>query len=341
VLSVAVLPAIGVQGASLVRAEFSEHERRLRPRIADTARRLWGLYAALSLLQTGLMIAGGVGGFDAVCHTFASISGGGFSTHSDSVAAFHSPYIEWVITLFMILGGVNFALMYGAVAGGRLRALARDPELRWYLGTFAAVTAIVALGLWTSGPMDWPGRRVVRAAAFNTASMLTTTGFATADFAAWPPLSHLGLVAVMFIGGCAGSTSGSLKSIRVTILWRIAWREIRLLIRPRQVIALRVGEHDIDRDRIAATVGFVVLYLTCWLAGTAIIAATGLDLLTASTATAACVGNIGPGLGAAGPACNFGEFAPLAKLTLGGLMLLGRLEIYSVILLFAPRTWSQ
>lgn len=339
VLSVAFLPALGVKGASLVRAEFSEHERRLQPRIADTARRLWGLYLGLTMLQIVLMVLGGVSGFDAVCHTFATISGGGFSTHSDSVAAFHSPYIEWVVTIFMIVGGVNFALMYGALARGRIRALLRDPELRFYLGTFGVATAAVATGLWLNAGVPGSIPAVVRAAAFNTASMLTTTGFATTDFALWPPLCHLALVAVMFIGGCAGSTSGSIKSIRVSIACRIAWREIRLLLRPRQVIPLLVGDHIVDRERASATTAFIVLYMACFLIGTTIVAATGLDLLTAGTASAACLGNIGPGLGAAGPATNFGALAPVAKATLGMLMLLGRLEIYSVILLLAPKMW--
>lgn len=353
VLSVAVLPALGARGSSLVRAEFAGHSHRLRPRIASTARLLWGLYCGLTLAEVGLLWLGPMDLHESFCHAFTTVSTGGFSTNGGSIGGFDSPYTEWVVTLFMFCGGTNFALLFAVAVQWRFRRGWRDQEWRLYAGACLAITVLLAAGLWWSGQGFETG---LRHAAFQTVSIVTTTGFGTDDYTIWLPWCQVLILACFFMGGCVGSTGGSVKIARVLIALKVAAREIRHMLRPRAVLPLRMGDQTLETDTITAAISYLVLYGLTVGVGTFALAFAGVgtsaeaatatsaisdQLWTALTASASCVGNIGPGFGGVGPSSHYGGFSDTAKWICSALMLLGRLEIYSVLLLLLPRTWRR
>ena len=285
-------------------------------------------------------MAGGMSVLDAACHAMSTLATGGFSTRILSVADFRSPYLEWVITAFMWIGGVNFVLIYTATVRGRPRRLLRDPEFRVYAAVALCATAACTVMLGLAGHPGSPWRHL-RLAAFQVASCGTSTGFATDDFALWPSFGQGLLLVLMVLGGCVGSTSGALKVSRVVVAAKVAWREARLMLSPRAVIPLRLGDEPVEREAVQAVLGFMLWYGAALVIGTLVVAATGLTLVGACSGVVACLGNAGPGLAEVGPMANFSACHPIAKWTLSGLMLLGRLEIYCVILLFVPATWRR
>lgn len=342
VLAVAVLPYLGVGGMQLFKAEVpGPTPERLRPRIAQTAKLLWYVYAGLSVVQTLLYLLGGMGPFDAVTHTFTTLPTGGFSTKDASVAAFQSPYIHYVTIAFMYAAGVNFALHFRAVSG-RPIAYFRDPEWRFFTGAVLTGAAYLVIANLASGSYAFTGtgaEEAVRSALFQATSITTTTGFVTADYEAWHPASQVFLFALMFVGGMAGSTGGSVKAVRVLLLIKQTGIELRKHLHPRAILLARLGRKPVGEDVLANVVGFVILYVLLFGAGAVIMAMFGMDLVTALGASAATVGNIGPGLGDVGPVDNYGWISQPAMLVLSGLMLVGRLEIYTVLLLFHPDIW--
>ncbi|MDQ7830296.1 MAG: TrkH family potassium uptake protein [Desulfovibrionaceae bacterium] len=339
VLTLAILPFLGVSGMQLYKAEVpGPTPDKLRPRIKDTAATLWGVYLLFSLLQTVLLLFGGMNLFDALCHTFGTMATGGFSTKNASVSAFDSAYIDWVITMFMLLASLNFALHYYVLLG-RPRTMARDPEFRLFVTLYAVFAVLVAVNVLGQYQGD-PGQ-AARYGAFQVASILSTTGFATANFEIWPPLSQCILVLAMFIGGCAGSTAGGMKCMRVMVLGRHAHREIFRLIHPRAVIGVKLGGRVVAPEIIGAMWGFVALWLGLAGISTLVLAACGLDMVTAFTAVLACIGNVGPGFGSVGPMDNYSQLPDAAKWCLILCMLLGRLEIYTVVTLFAPAFYRK
>jgi len=357
VLSVAVLPALGARGSSLVRSEFSGHQQRLRPRIASTARLLWVFYGGLTLVGVALLWCGPMTLHEAFCHTFTCVATGGFSTSGASIAGFDSAYTEWVITVFMFLGGTNFALLYAVWVQRRWRRGWGDPEWRCYVAICLVASLAVTAGLWWGGQGLGDG---LRHATFQVVSIVTTTGFGSDDYTLWAPWCQGVILACFFVGGCVGSTGGSVKVVRVLVALKVAWREVRQMLRPRAVIPLRLGAQALERDTITAAVAYLVLYGLAVGAGTVALAFFGVapeyvdpetsltvvesasgQLWTAFSASASCVGNIGPGFGGVGPAQHYGGFSASSKWTCSGLMLLGRLEIYSVLLLLLPATWKR
>lgn len=335
VLAVAVLPILGVSGFRLMSAEAPGPDvEKLTPRISHTARVFWLIYFGFTVIETSLLMMGGMGAFDAINHTFATLATGGFSTRNASIAAFNSAYIEWVIITFMFLSGVNFALYYRAITG-RFDIIRNNSELKAYVFLFAVAVALVAGSLSYNNEYDGL-EPVFRYGAFQVATLMTSTGFATADYTLWPMLAQGILFLMLFIGGCVGSTSGGIKMMHVSVMMKTAVKQLRSLIYPRGVFPVRLNKKPLDNGIITAISGFVFLYLVFVIISTIIVASGGTNFTTALTASLACIGNIGPGFGGVGPASNFAFLPHYVKLWLAAIMILGRLEIYTVLILFMP-----
>ncbi|MFH1060892.1 MAG: TrkH family potassium uptake protein [Pseudomonadota bacterium] len=338
VLSLAILPLVGVGGMQLYKAEVpSPTPDRLQPRIADTAGVLWKVYALLTGLETLLLMAGGMDWFDALCHAFATLATGGFSTKNASIAAYESPYIEWVVTVFMVLAGMNFSLHYWLLRG-RAKVWLKDEEGRFYLGLTVVASLVIAAGLFLAGSGP---EASLRLAAFQVATILTTTGFATADYSLWPALPLALLIVLMFVGGSAGSTGGGPKIMRVMVVLKQSYYEFLRLVHPRMVTPLRLNGRAVDRQVVASIWSFMGLYLTCFVVTGVVLAALGVDVTTSFFASIACLGNIGPGLGQVGPAGNYAEIPLMGKWVLSLAMIVGRLEIYTVLILLVPEFWRR
>ncbi|MDT8339903.1 MAG: TrkH family potassium uptake protein [Longimicrobiales bacterium] len=343
VLAIAVLPYLGVGGMQLFRAEVpGPTPERLRPRIAQTAKLLWLVYLGMTLAQSLLYRLGGLDWFDAITHTFATLATGGFSTRNDSLAAFPSPFVQYVTILFMYLAGINFALHFRALTG-RLEYF-RDQEWRFLTGIILG-SGLVLAGVNLVGgahPLTTGGvEEAVRTGLFQSTSITTTTGFVSADYEAWLPAGQVILLALMFVGGMAGSTGGGIKAVRVLLLLKHGWLEVRKHLHPRAIFLTRVGRQTVGEGVMANIIGFVLLYLLLLLAGILVLGFMGMDLLTALGASAATVGNIGPGWGAVGATDHYGWMEAPALAVLTFLMLVGRLEIYTVLLLLLPETWRR
>jgi trk system potassium uptake protein TrkH len=338
VLAIAVLPYLGVGGMQLFLAEVpGPTPERLRPRITQTAKLLWLVYFGLTLVQTTLYLIGGMSFFDAINHSFSTLATGGFSTKNASFAAFDSPYLQWVTTVFMALAGANFALHFKAATGRP--AYLRDSEFRLYAGIlFLAALGVAGANLASSGS-EGVGR-ATREAFFQVTSLMTTTGLVVADYERWAPGSQMVLFALLFVGGMAGSTGGGIKTIRVLLLLKQTGNELRKHLHPRAVLLTRVGRQAVREDVLANVVGFVILYLLICLAGALLLGLMGNDPLTAVSASVASLGNVGPGFGALGATDHYGGLSGPELAVVTVLMLVGRLEIYTVLLLFHPETWT-
>jgi trk system potassium uptake protein TrkH len=340
VLSVAILPFVGVGGMQLFKAEVpSPTPDRLAPRITDTASVLWKVYAALTAAEVALLMLGGLGWFDAVCQAFATMATGGFSTKNASIAGFGSSYVEVVVIIFMLLAGMNFTLHFQALWRRRWSAWWRNEEWRTYLYLWAGASLVAALGLdWEAGATAWDA---VRLSTFQAATILTTTGFATTDYALWKPVAVGVLVILMFVGGSAGSTGGGPKVMRVMVVFKQVGAELKRLVHPRVVAPVRLEHHTIDRSIVASVWGFMGAYIACFVLVGIVLTVMGLDLVTSFSASIACLGNIGPGLGSVGPAANYAHLPLAAKWLLSLAMIVGRLEVYTVLVLFLPEFWRD
>lgn len=341
VLVVALLPLVGTGGMQLFRAEMPGPTKdRLTPRIADTAKRLWAVYALLAVSETILLRAAGLPWFDAVCHSFTTVSTGGFSTRAASIRAFNSPAVEWIVIAFMFLGGTNFALHYRGLTG-RFDAYRRDSEFKLYLLLVAAASLVLAGVLRVSGVVATTGA-AIRHASFAATTIATTTGFSTEDFGYWPAVAQMILFLLMFVGSCAGSTTGSIKVVRVLIALRMVGREIYRWMQPDAVMSIKVDRHAVDKPLLVNVLIFIVLYLLAFAVGTlAMSFHFQHDWISAASSVAACLGNIGPGFGAVGPSMNYASVPAAGQMLLSFLMLLGRLELFTVVVLFVPACWRR
>lgn len=341
VLSLAILPFLGVGGMQLFKAEIpGPTVDKLTPRIAQTAKILWVVYLIISAVQTALLMLGGMDLFDSLCHTFGTMATGGFSTRNASVAAFGGAYIEYVITFFMVVAGANFSLHYHALRGN-LHVYWRSHEFRFYLALIGGAVLLIAVTSTFRGVGAAGWEEAFRKTLFQVVSILTTTGFATADYELWSYSAQFVLLALMFIGGCAGSTGGGMKVMRIHVLLKLVSREVTRLIHPRAVVPVRIAGAPVDRDVVANILGFFVLYMLILVTGTFVMSELGMDLPTSIGAVAATLGNVGPGLGLVGPTDNYGFVPDVGKWCLSLLMLMGRLEIYTVIVLLSRATWQR
>lgn len=340
VLVVAILPFAGSGGMQLFRAETSGSSKdRIEPRMASTAKMLWGVYILLIVVLIFLLRLGGMDWFDSVCHSFATLATGGFSTRTASIAAYDSVYIECVVMVFMILGAINFALHY-RVFRGEFSPWWEDEDIHFFLGVLAVFILVCTAVLHHSAAGPGWGE-AFRGAAFTCVSLSTTTGFCTADYDTWPKVLKAMLILLMLMGGCSGSTAGGIKVGRVRILFKALAREVRLFLQPQAVIPVKLGRKFLEDEALVGILSFVALYLLVALAGTLAMLFYTPDLATAVSSVCACQGGVGPGLSAVGPTLNFAAIPDAGKAILTVLMLAGRLELYTVLAIFMPAFWRK
>jgi len=370
-LALALFPAFGVVAYQMFRGETTgPSKERLRPRLAQTAVILWGVYAFFTLLETLLLMAGDMPFFDALCHSFSTMATGGFSTRNASVASFDSAYIEWVIIAFMILGGTNFFIHYRIIFRNDWKTLKNNREFRLYAAVLVAASALCVIFLMTQGlqSQDWaqnnfkyqtmsaedaaariavekeriaePGD-LIRRSIFHAVSIVTTTGFAAADWNMWPDFTRTMFFVLMFFGGCAGSTSGGIKMIRILVLLKVITNQLRTMVQTRRVHPLKIGGSVLNESQVSSILTFFVLYIFLFAAFSAVMAAIIPDFTTAVTSVAAAMGGIGPGLAGVGAFETYGWIPIHGKWTLIVCMLLGRLEIYTVLIAFSPASWRK
>jgi trk system potassium uptake protein TrkH len=337
VLAVAVMPLLGTGGMQLLKAEVPGPVKdKLTARVTETARALWYVYLGITAICTLAYWWAGMGLFDAVNHAMTTVSTGGFSTHDASFGYYSLPRLHLIAALFMFLSGMNFALHFAALrGGGSLRLYFADEEFRTYT---LWVVALVLLTGWlatSAGSDHWD------MAIFDTISVISTTGFTVSDYSLWPPGATLLLLMAMFVGACAGSTAGGLKVIRILLLFRQGMRELRRLVHPHAILPVLLGKQRVAPSVTEALWGFAVLFMVCYFFIAMLVALTGVDMMTAISASAACITSTGPGFGGVGPAHTYAFLPDLAKVALTFGMILGRLEIYTIFLLLVPEFWRR
>lgn len=339
VFTLALLPALGLGTLQIFKAETpGPTPDKLVPRLGQTAKLLYGVYILITVMEIVLLKAAGMSLYDAVTHTFATVGTGGFSTRNASVGAFNRPAYEYIIILFMFMAGVNFSLYYDAVHGN-FKTMFRDQEFRFY--GFMVLCSILLVTMNIHAHVYGQLGQSLRYASFQVVSILTTTGFSTIDYEVWPDFSKMILFALMFVGGCSGSTGGAMKHIRILLIFKIIRRELYKLIHPKAVIAIRLGDKTIPDDVVNNIVSFVFLYLLIFLFGSIFLLTQNMDFISSTSAVAATLGNIGPGFGMVGPAMNYADLTTAAKWVLSVFMILGRLEIYTILILVMPAFWDN
>ncbi len=339
VLSLAILPVFGIGGMQLYVAEVpGPNPDKISPRIRQTAKTLWIIYLGFTATETILLWIGGMSFYDAICHSFTTMATGGFSTKQASVAYWTSPFIQYVIIIFMFLAGTNFTMSYLALKG-KFKSVFRDEEFKYY-GIFILIfTAIIFVGLLITSQLGV--EQAFRDALFQVVSIMTTTGFATTDYLLWTPFLTILIFTLFFFGGSAGSTGGSIKIMRIVLLLKNSYYELRRLIHPHAVIPVRFNKHSVDAKIITNVLAFFMLYFIIFGLSTILFTLIEPDMESAMGAVATSLGNIGPGLGNVGPAENFLHVSPVGKWFLSFLMLLGRLELFTILVLFSPAFWKQ
>lgn len=338
--TVAVFPVFGLGDINLFAAESVGPMRaKLHPRISVAARWILTIYIGLTIIATVSFYFAGMGKFDALCHAMSTIATGGFSTKQASIAAFNSPLIDYVVTLFMFLGGVNISLLYLFLFKARFGDLFRDSEFRVYAGSVVLFTAIITLGLFYSTPMGVAD--TFRTSLFQVVSMQTTTGFATSNYVQWLPVLWLMLSAIMFLGACSGSTSGAMKCARISILGRVMFNEFKRILHPNAVIPVRLSGKIVPTSVQSAILAYTVIYVATIIVGIFVNMTFGLNFLDAYGLSATSVSNVGPALGHYGPMDSFSTLPAFIKWFCSFQMLVGRLEFFAVLLLLMPAFWKR
>jgi trk system potassium uptake protein TrkH len=343
VLTVALLPLLGagafqMNAAQLFQAESTGPESdKITPRITGTAKMLWLCYMILTILQTLLLAAGGMGWFDATIHAFSTMATGGFSSRNASIAAYNSPWIDWVCTVFMILAGLNFTLFFQLLRG-KYRNILANSEARAYGGIILVSVIIITGAILPQSPS--PGT-AIRQAFFQTASILTTTGLVSADYRLWPPLAQGVLFFLMFIGGCSGSTAGGIKVIRFVALVKQTGNEMKKIIYPKGVFNIQLNGRSGKKEVIYGVAGFVFLYFVCLFAAALLVSTAGMDIFSSLNTALICLGNIGLGLGTVGPFSSLSTFPAYVKWGLAFTMILGRLELWTAVVFFTRDYWRR
>ncbi len=340
VLSLVILPVLGIGGMQLFVAEVpGPTPDKLHPRIKETAKRLWGVYFFITLLEVILLWAGEMNLFEAVNHSFTTMATGGYSTRGASIGYFQTPYIHYVVSVFMIIAGINFSLAYSGMHL-KFKPILRNEELKWYLGFIFGFTILITIILVVNNYGE-SIEECFRDSLFQVASITTTTGFATKNYLNWIPSAWVILLVLMFFGGSAGSTGGSIKIVRIVLLLKNGFLELKRLIHPNAIILARFDKQAVNQQVITNVLAFVSVYIIITAVGVLVISFIGHDLETSLGAVAATLGNIGPGIGKVGPADNYAFFSPFGKWFLSILMLIGRLELFTVLVLFTGAFWRK
>ncbi|MCS7054472.1 MAG: TrkH family potassium uptake protein [Ignavibacterium sp.] len=339
VLSIAILPLLGVGGMQLYQAEVAGPTKdKLHPRVQETAKRLWAIYVLFTMLETFLLLLGGMNLFDSLCHSFGTLASGGFSTKNQSIAYYNSPYIEYVIIIFMFIAGTNFSLHYLALKG-EIKTYFQDSEFRFYFGLIMFLIISTGLFLTINNKID--PEFSFRQAAFSYISVLSSTGFSTVDYQQWAPFFTEIFLILLLFGACAGSTSGGVKMVRYQLLLKNSLMEFKRLIHPNAIIPVRHNGKAVHPEIIAKVGGFVLLYLFIFGISSVALNIAGMDATSSMGSVAACLANIGPGLNSTGPVTNYSSVPEIGKWILSFVMILGRLEIFTVLILFSPSFWKK
>ncbi len=337
VLTVAILPFLGIGGMQLFVAEAPGiSPDKLQPRIKETAKRLWMIYLGLTIGETVLLWLGGMTFYDAINHALTTMATGGFSTKNASIAFYTSPFIQYVIIAFMFLAGTNFTMTYFALHG-EFKKVFQNDEFKFYMAFCVVLTLVVAVGIYLLGG---PVEESFRTAAFQVVSVITTTGYITADYTSWTSFITLLFFMMMFFGASAGSTAGGVKIVRHIILVKNSFLELKRQLHPNAVIPVRFNGRAVSREITFNILAFMMIYIMIFGVGSAVMGALGADFNTSVGSVATCLGNIGPGLGSVGPVDNFASISSGGKWLLSFLMLLGRLELFTVLILFSPYFWK-
>lgn len=338
--TIAVLPIFGVGGVQLFAAEATgpTHDK-VHPRIGVTAKWIWSIYLGLTLAEVVLLFVGGMDLFDSVCHSLTTTATGGYSTKQNSIAAFNSPYIEYVVTLFMFLSGINFTLLFLFFLKGKFKRLFQDTEFHWYVGTVCFFTLFTTVALVITSPMGL--EESFRKAIFQVISLQTTTGFISADYMTWIPVLWTLMCVIMFLGACAGSTSGGIKCIRIAIMSRVARNECKRIIHPNAVLPVRINRQVISATTKSTVLAFIFVYITIVFSGWLLLMLFGMGFEEAYSVVISSLGNVGPGIGKCGPSYSWNGIPEAAKWVSALLMLVGRLELFTVLLLFTPGFWRK
>ncbi len=339
VLSLAILPVFGIGGMQLFMAEVpGPTPDKISPRIKQTAKTLWKIYMVFTFAETILLWIGGMSIYDAICHSFTTMATGGFSTKQASIAYWPSPFIQYVIIIFMFLAGTNFTLSYFALKG-KLSAALKDEEFKYYSFFVIGFTVLILIGLLITTELGV--EQAFRDSLFQVVTIITTTGYATVDYLTWTPVLTMLIFILFFFGGSAGSTGGGIKIMRIVVLLKNGYYELRRLIHPKAIIPVRFNKHSVEPKIVTNVLAFFIIYLVIFAISTAIFTLIEPSMESSMGAVATCLGNIGPGLGSVGPADNFYHIKPVGKWFLSFLMLLGRLELFTVLVLFSPAFWKE
>lgn len=337
VFIMALIPNMSDRPIHMMRAEMpGPIVGKLVPRAKDTAKILYLIYIALTAVEIALLLVGGMPLFDSVVHSFGTAGTGGFGIKSNSIAGYNS-YIQWVITIFMLIFGLNFNLFY-LVLIRKARSIVRSAELWTYIGIVFVSVALITADLY---PVVQNFSDSLRLSAFQLSSVISTTGYSTADFDAWPEFSKAVLLIVMFIGGCAGSTAGGFKVSRIVLLYKMARREVRRMIHPRSVGVIKFEDKQVDESTLTGVSAYLAIYIMCFIVIFFLLCFEPFGFTTNFSAAAACFNNVGPGFGMVGPLESYAGYSVFSKLLLSFAMLLGRLEIFPILILFSPSTWSR
>lgn len=332
VLSLAILPLLGIGGMQLFSAEVPGITKdKFHPRVKETAKRLWGIYVILTAAEVVLLLIGGLNLFDAINHAFTTMATGGFSTKNVSTAHFTSPFVQYVLIVFMFFAGMNFTLHYYALHL-KFESFKRNSEFKFYALFLITVTLFVMV---IHRPHHtFSLEESFRQTLFHVVSLTTTTGYVSSDYENWAPFSRMIFFVLLFVGGCAGSTGGAIKFARHYVLLKTGSTELKKLVHPRAVIPIRFNDKAVGQEILLNVQAFFILYILLFVFGSILLSILGSDFLTAVGAVATCIGNVGPGMGAVGPVSNFAELPALAKWILSFFMLVGRLELFTVLILF-------
>lgn len=338
VFTIAILPLLGVGGVQLFKAEVpGPVADKIRPRVKETAKILWMVYIGFTAVETILLAAFGMPLFDAVCHSFTTMPTGGFSTQNASLGAYESNAIQYIVIIFMFIAGANFTLHFRAITGN-FKSYSKDSEFLTYFGIIV-LTSILIFANINAASQSWTHDTFLDS-LFQTVSIITTTGFGTSDYELWPFFSQFLIIILMFVGGMGGSTGGGMKIARIILLIKFAATETRRMLHSRAIIPIRIGSRYISEDVIRNTLGFFLIYISIFVLTTLILTMLNLDFESAIGAAASAIGNIGPGLGDYGPTDNFSLLHPFGKWMLSFCMLLGRLEVFTVMVLFSRTFWK-